>query len=481
MKSNDQIDRNELRRRIKLEDTIADLRKLGIDEATIAPLEAELHSSAPTLTEYLPVVLNALQPGQRKTYNSYAVLLERGAPEMCACTCHRCLPAEVSDLGSITCPCTAQACVCSGDDMVEGHTSCDERFEGLGGTAMCGITIADLKTALRWARSRGRRRQIHRNRRRATKNRAPRQATGASAEEHMASLIRAAWALAAKDPATRVLSNVNDDIRQPARPQTPARHLEAAQLEEVWDVVWNGGDDPELDMLLVWLHLEGGLRRSGGVTLTCGKLDLARQGVRPTEKNDVNLPQPISYRLLRSLVGHALERGDVVAETPEGMAPSNVTVDMVLAGDATLKPDAPVLYFRRTRVRTERRPVFDAHGAAVIDASGRPRFTKEPVLDSAGNRILEPWPLSRRRYNTLFDRIQRALPWADEDGLRCHDLRHTGSVFVERASSYATAKAWLRHSDANPTDTYVKARQAEVADAVGALTGEAHPIGAREN
>ena len=50
-------------------------------------------------------------------------------------------------------------------------------------------------------------------------------------------------------------------------------------------------------------------------------------------------------------------------------------------------------------------------------------------------------PLTRRRYNTLFDRLHRVLGWPAARNLGVHHIRHTTLTDVERAASMAVARA----------------------------------------
>jgi integrase/recombinase XerC len=76
--------------------------------------------------------------------------------------------------------------------------------------------------------------------------------------------------------------------------------------------------------------------------------------------------------------------------------------------------------------------------------------------------------ITRRRYNTVFDRARPCLPWAERTPVSAHILRHTAIT--------AVAQAFAGHSAASVTGTYTRARIAEVAAAVAALTGEPHPL-----
>jgi integrase/recombinase XerC len=85
-------------------------------------------------------------------------------------------------------------------------------------------------------------------------------------------------------------------------------------------------------------------------------------------------------------------------------------------------------------------------------------------------------PITRRRYNTVFDRARPCLPWAERTPVSAHILRHTAITAVERHAGFAVAQAFAGHSASSVTGTYTRARLAEVAAAVAVLTGEAHPL-----
>jgi integrase/recombinase XerC len=90
-------------------------------------------------------------------------------------------------------------------------------------------------------------------------------------------------------------------------------------------------------------------------------------------------------------------------------------------------------------------------------------------------------PITCRRYDHLWVRIGRHLPWARTQQVSMHWLRHTTLTWVERNFGYAVARAYAGHTDgdsAGATSTYVRASVSEVAAALGALTGEPHPLAA---
>jgi site-specific recombinase XerD len=97
----------------------------------------------------------------------------------------------------------------------------------------------------------------------------------------------------------------------------------------------------------------------------------------------------------------------------------------------------------------------------------------DPVL-----RYHDGRPLTGRRYDQLWTRIGRRLPWVATQGITTHWLRHTTLTWVERHFGYATARAYAGHTDKTgpATTTYIKADLAEVATALAALTGQPHPL-----
>ena len=250
------------------------------------------------------------------------------------------------------------------------------------------------------------------------------------------------------DRATSVTCNVALRVRPPDRPRTTARAYTPEQPEELWNAVFTCGlADPELAMLLFWWHLETGARRGGALHLEVGDLDLARQYARLLEKFAKVDDQPISIELQRAILSHALERVDVVLSTADGLCAEEVTVDDVLDGRATLRPDAPAFYYQRRR----------------------------KVTRPDGSFALEPHPLMPRAYNTIWDRICAHVPCADSLHARPHDLRKTEVVWIERALGFSVARAWLGHQADDHTLTYTAAADEEVLLGFEMLTGRTHP------
>jgi integrase/recombinase XerC len=90
-------------------------------------------------------------------------------------------------------------------------------------------------------------------------------------------------------------------------------------------------------------------------------------------------------------------------------------------------------------------------------------------------------PITHRRYDYLWERLSRYLPWVASQQISTHWLRHTTVTWVERNFGFAVARAYAGHADPDSkatTTTYVQAELHEVVLALAALTGEPHPLGA---
>jgi integrase/recombinase XerC len=105
----------------------------------------------------------------------------------------------------------------------------------------------------------------------------------------------------------------------------------------------------------------------------------------------------------------------------------------------------------------------------------------------AGGQLLryaDGRPITSRRYDHLWVRLGRHLPWVRTQQISIHWLRHTTLTWVERNYGYAVARAYAGHTDSGgdtaATSSYVRASLAEVAAALAALTGEPHPLAVTE-
>ncbi len=109
-------------------------------------------------------------------------------------------------------------------------------------------------------------------------------------------------------------------------------------------------------------------------------------------------------------------------------------------------------------------------------AADRPAPPTTPLL-----RYRNGQPITYRRYDHLWARVGKHLPWVATQQISTHWLRHTTLTWVERTFGYAVARGYAGHSDsgsdAGTTTTYIRASVQEIAAALAALTGEPHPLG----
>jgi hypothetical protein len=167
--------------------------------------------------------------------------------------------------------------------------------------------------------------------------------------------------------------------------------------------------------------------------------------------------------LVRLHTETACRRGGALALRPRGLDPEQCLVLLREKGETVRwQPVSPTLMSRLVEHGRERH----------AQAGGR-------LLRYAGGR-----PISPRRYDHLWVRIGRHLPWVATQGISTHWIRDTILTWVERNFGYAVARAYAGHTDggteAGATATYVRASLAEVASALSALTGEPHPLAVTE-
>ena len=173
------------------------------------------------------------------------------------------------------------------------------------------------------------------------------------------------------------------------------------------------GDDPALDTLLLRLHIETACRRGGALALMPEDLDPEQCLIRLHEKGGTLRWQPVSPTLMSHLLAHGESRGGL-----------------------------------------------DSGQRLLRYADGR--------------------PITSRRYDYLWRRLGSHLPWVATQQVSMHWIRHTTLTWVERNFGFAVAQAYAGHEDhgrgGRAMATYVRAGLPEVATALAALTGEAHPL-----
>jgi integrase/recombinase XerC len=163
--------------------------------------------------------------------------------------------------------------------------------------------------------------------------------------------------------------------------------------------------------------------------------------------------------LLRLHTETACRRGGALALRPADLDPDQCLVLLREKGETVRwQPVSPTLMAHLVRHGQKRHA--PAGGQLLRYADGR--------------------PITARRYDHLWARIGRQLPWVRTQQISTHWIRHTTLTWVERNFGYAVARAYAGHtdggSDVGATSTYVRASLSEVAAAVAALTGEPHPL-----
>lgn len=212
------------------------------------------------------------------------------------------------------------------------------------------------------------------------------------------------------------LDNPAARLKRPARRKNARRGLEADELRDLFTEAISGGDDPELDGLLIRTTVECGARREGLINLTLAAIDRQWCRVELDEKFGIKRWVPITAELADALIEHAHRRG-------------------------ATRPDDKVLRYR-----------------------------------PKGNNPIGA-PLSTRRLDTLFSRIRAELPWAAREGVSLHWLRHTAATAIERIAGQAVAAAYLGHEHPGTTTlNYTRAVAREVCNAFSVYTGFLHPM-----
>ena len=187
---------------------------------------------------------------------------------------------------------------------------------------------------------------------------------GRSATEHLVAALRCLYKHAEDDGYITPGENPARKVDKPRRLPSTCRAVTDDRLAEICQAAADGGDDPELDTLLLRLHTETACRRSGALALRPDDLDSGQCLIRLREKGETVRWQPVSPTLMARLIEHGQERH----------AP----------------PGGQLLRYRNGR------------------------------------------PITARRYDGLWARIGRVLPWVRTQQISMHWIRHTTLTWVER-------------------------------------------------
>jgi hypothetical protein len=145
-----------------------------------------------------------------------------------------------------------------------------------------------------------------------------------------------------------------------------------------------------------------------------------------------------------------------------------------------LDPDQCLVLLRETGETVRWQPVSPTLMGRLVEHG----LERHAPLDGQLLCYRRGQPITSRRYDHLWTRLGRHLPWVRTQGVSSHWIRHTTLTWVERNFGYAVARAYAGHTDSGSetgaTATYVRASLPEVAAALAALTGEPHPLATAE-
>ncbi|KZM75465.1 tyrosine-type recombinase/integrase [Nocardia terpenica] len=180
--------------------------------------------------------------------------------------------------------------------------------------------------------------------------------------------------------------------------------------------------------------------------------------VAATTGNDPTL----DTMLLRLHIETACRRGGALALRPKDLDPEQCLIFLREKGETVRwQPVSPSL------MRAMLQHIAERHGDDPVDS--------EPLF-----RRRNGHPITRRHYDSLWNRIGSHLEWVRRQQISAHWLRHTTLTWVERNYGYAVARAYAGHAEpdgrSGQTATYIRASLVEVAEALAAMTGEPHPL-----
>ncbi|MGY5311774.1 tyrosine-type recombinase/integrase [Nocardia gipuzkoensis] len=132
---------------------------------------------------------------------------------------------------------------------------------------------------------------------------------GTSAVEHFISATRCVYRYAEDTGWIRPSDNPARQLSMPTRHPSLRYAIPPNQLGEICTVAATTGNDPDLDALILRLHIETACRRGGALALRPHDLDLVQCLVYLREKDGTDRWQPVSPTLMRHLQEHAAERG----------------------------------------------------------------------------------------------------------------------------------------------------------------------------
>lgn len=233
----------------------------------------------------------------------------------------------------------------------------------------------------------------------------------------------------------------------------------------------------------------GAVRRLYSLARAAGHIDERRDPSIALRKPDrpASLRRPLVYERLAAL-------GDVAGSTGD-----DPELDVLIirlhsetacrrGGALALRPmDLDVeqcLILLREKGKSDRwQPV----SRSLMDGLSHHAATRNAPPNARLLRYKDGTAITHRRWDGLFVRLGKHLPWVLRENVSSHWIRHTILQWVERNFSYAIARRYGGHdrrassdrSSVGSTIVYVKATLEEVAAALSILTGEDHPLADR--
>jgi len=379
--------------------------QLGISLDELVSRASSAVSTTLTVAEHADQFLKHRKKNTRRTYATAIRRFVYGFGPVCDTNCEPCIDPR----NDYQCQCDCGPCRNSRITLLDiSHEPVSSKKYNRAALAAAG------QIALRSASKRG----IDENRRRAAKGLPAKRADGRGAQESAIAALRALF----QEVPELVAGYDGKDVKKPKPLGGSRRAMRDFELLELFHFTAVGGDDPELDTLVVEYGIHTGSRRSGAYEVTIGQLRSAAQMIRLKDKNGVEVDMPVSADLIRRLLLHAIERGGPRCDP----------------NDPQYQPDAPVFYYK-ARNGTYR-------------------------------------PITSRRFDTLHRRWQDGLAWAAEEQVGYHHLRHTISHILKTHYGQQYANRYLRHAPDSVTDMYGVCTTEELARAMSELLEYEHPL-----
>jgi hypothetical protein len=220
-----------------------------------------------TFTDFLDELLDNLEPNTHRTYRTHLLRLREGLSNVCSCTCPTCCTVETrtlrcgKDTVHIATTSFPADTHCHGNDCRRSLLSIppfahrpmrDGEFKK-----------TELEKFVKLSRRIGQKTAHRNNRSRVARGLQPIRTDATAAAIGASLAVRRLFADATENDLLHVNPAQSVDVPKPQ--QTRKRSMNDAELLEFLDAVVTGGNDPDLDFLIVWFHLETGARQQGGL------------------------------------------------------------------------------------------------------------------------------------------------------------------------------------------------------------------------